>query len=154
LGFIGKDLVRLLEPYECNIIINDINVDYDFCKKYKLHPVNIEELLEKSDIVSIHTPLDASTKNILNDERLSIMKNSAILINLARGGLIDERKVASMLKNGELLGAAFDVFNSEPPDKDNELLKYDNFISIPHIGGSSIEAITAMGIAAIESLDG
>lgn len=86
-----------------------------------------EELLAKSDIVTLHTPLDNSTKNMLTAERLSLMKSDAILVNVARGGLLDEYALKEMLINGRLGGAALDVFATEPP-KDKELLKLKNFI--------------------------
>jgi phosphoglycerate dehydrogenase-like enzyme len=114
--------------------------------------VGKEELLAKSDIVTLHTPLDNSTKNMLTAERLSLMKSDAILVNVARGGLLDEYALKEMLINGRLGGAALDVFATEPP-KDKELLKLKNFIVTPHIGGSSNEAIMAMGNAAIYGLE-
>ena len=89
---------------------------------------------------------------MLSVDRLNLMKKSAILINLARGGLVDEDELKNMLLNNRLAGAAFDVFLEEPP-QDKELLNLPNFLVTPHIGGSSQEAILAMGRAAIQGLD-
>jgi phosphoglycerate dehydrogenase-like enzyme len=151
-GFIGKDLVKLLQPFNCLILVNDIQ-NYDaFYKQYNIKSVEKDELLAKSDVVTLHTPLDDSTINMLTAERLSLMKSDAILINAARGGLIDELALKNMLKNGKLGGAALDVFAIEPP-KDKELLELPNFIVTPHIGGSAKEAILAMGRAAIDGLE-
>ena len=97
-------------------------------------------------------PLDDSTRNILNQERLQMLKNSAVLINLARGGLIDEAILKKMLLEKRIAGAALDVFEVEPPI-DKELLTMDNVLITPHIGGSTEEAILAMGVAAIDGLD-
>jgi len=83
---------------------------------------------------------------------LSLMKRSAILINIARGGLVDEVALKNMLIDHRLSGAAFDVFDSEPP-KDSELLSLPNFLATPHIGGSSEEAVLAMGRSAINGLE-
>jgi len=151
-GFVGKDLVKLLQPFKCTVLVNDI-INYDnFYKKYNVMAVSKKELLEKSDVVTLHTPLDNSTKNMLTDAMLALMKPNAILINAARGGLLDEAALKTMLINGELGGAALDVFAVEPPD-DMELLQLPNVIVTSHIGGSSNEAILAMGRAAIDGLD-
>lgn len=151
-GNIGKDLVKLLQPFDCNILVNDI-IEYPaFYAQYSIESTDIEDLLSRSDIVTLHVPLDDSTKNILNKQRLQLMKPNAVLINLARGGLVDEVKVKELLMEGKLAGAAFDVFNEEPP-KDQELLNLPNFLATSHIGGSSEEAILAMGRAAIRGLD-
>jgi len=88
---------------------------------------------------------------MLSSERLALMKPHAILINIARGGLIDELALKKMLMNGRLAGAALDVFTAEPLE-DKELMELPNFIVTPHIGGSSNEAVLAMGRAAIEGL--
>jgi D-3-phosphoglycerate dehydrogenase len=151
-GFVGKDLVKLLEPYGCRILVNDIKNYTGFYKQHNIEAVGKEELLEKADIISLHVPLDDTTKNMLTSQRLALMKPSAILINIARGGLLDENALKNMLKNGKLAGAALDVFATEPPN-DYELLELPNFIATSHIGGSSEEAIIAMGIAAIDGLD-
>lgn len=151
-GFIGKDLVKLLQPFNCPILVNDIQ-NYDaFYKQYNIKAVEKDELLAKSDVVTIHTPLDGSTINMLTAKRLSLMKSDAILINAARGGLIDEVALKHMLMNGQLGGAALDVFSIEPPE-DRELLELPNFIVTPHIGGSAYEAILEMGRFSIKGLE-
>ena len=151
-GHVGKDLVKMLQPFECKILVNDIENFHDFYKQYNIKPVEKEELLAKSDIVTLHTPLDDSTRNMLTAEKLSLMKSDAILINLARGNLLDENALKKMLMTNKLGGVALDVFSVEPP-KDAELLNLSNFIVTPHIGGSAKEAILAMGMAAIDGLD-
>jgi D-3-phosphoglycerate dehydrogenase len=151
-GHIGKDLIKLLQPFECSILVNDIRNYEDFYNKYNIKDVEKEELLERADIVTLHVPLDQSTQNMLSNKRLALMKKSAILINVARGGLVDEIALKNMLLNNCLAGAAFDVFLVEPP-QDKELLSLPNFLVTPHIGGSAQEAILAMGRAAIEGLE-
>jgi len=151
-GNIGKDLVHLLEPFQCPILVNDIRQYPEFYSKFNLQQVSKEELLTRSDVVTLHVPLDDSTRNMLTTERLSLMKPTAILINAARGGLVDEMALKEMLKDKRLAAAAFDVFIQEPP-QDRELLELDNFLATPHIGGSAEEAIIAMGLAAIDGLD-
>jgi len=150
-GHIGKDLAILLNAFGCRVMAHDV---VDFPEFYETHHVKktgLEDLLKSSDIVTVHLPLDDSTRHILSAERLALMKSDAILINTARGGVVDGAALKSMLVEGRLGGAAFDVFAGEPPE-DKELLGLDNFIVTPHIGGSAEEAILAMGRAAIRGL--
>lgn len=151
-GFIGKDLVQLLQPWDCNLLANDILDFPEFYKNYGVIPVGIEELLQRSDIITLHVPLDDATRNILSEKRLGLMKQTAILINTARGGLVDEKVLKIMLKEKRIAAAAFDVFAIEPPE-DTELLSLPNFLATPHIGGSAEEVILAMGRAAINGLE-
>ncbi|MFK5893437.1 MAG: phosphoglycerate dehydrogenase [Pseudomonadota bacterium] len=151
-GHIGKDLTPLLKAFGCKIIVNDIRDYPDFYTAEDIKPVSLETLLEQSDIVTIHTPLDNSTRDLLNAQRLSLLKPTAVLINAARGGLVDEVELKKMLQEKRLAAAAFDVFTVEPP-QDKELLELPNFLVTPHIGGSAHEAILAMGRAAINGLD-
>ena len=133
-------------------MVNDIVNFEKFYNKYNIKAVSKDELLKSSDIITLHTPLDDSTRNMLSSERLALMKPHAILINIARGGLIDESALKKMLMNGKLAGAALDVFTTEPP-LDKDLIDLPNLIVTPHIGGSSNEAILAMGRAAIAGLE-
>lgn len=151
-GHIGKDTAILLKGFDCRVLAHDILDFPDFYTEYQVTPVSLEELLRTSDIVTLHLPLDDSTRNIINAERLELMRPDAYLLNLARGNLVDEKKLKAMLKNGRLAGAALDVFAQEPPE-DQELLNLPNVIPTPHIGGSTEEAVLAMGRAAITGLD-
>ncbi len=151
-GHIGKDLAVLLKAFGCKVLAHDILDFPEFYEVNSVEPVGLEALLENSDIVTLHLPLDNSTKNILSAERLAAMKAGAVLINTARGGLVDEAALKTLLKEKRLAGAAFDVFAGEPPE-DMELLALPNFLATPHIGGSSEEAILDMGRAAIRGLD-
>ena len=151
-GHVGKDLAILLRAFGCRVLAHDILDFADFYAANGIQPMGLEALLETADVVTLHVPLDESTKNMLSARRLSRMKPDAILINAARGGLVDETALKSMLKEGRLAGAAFDVFADEPP-QDRELLCLPNFIATPHIGGSAEEAILNMGRAAIKGLD-
>ena len=151
-GHIGKDLVKLLQPFNCNILAHDILNFNDFYQENSITAVDIDELIKKSDIITLHLPLDDSTKNIISKDRLQMMKKDAILINLARGGLIDEDALKIAILENKIAGAALDVFAVEPPI-DNEFALMNNVLVTPHIGGSSEEAILAMGMAAIDGLE-
>lgn len=151
-GHIGKDLVPLLKVFDCPILVYDIRDYREFYESHSIEAVSLEELLTRADIVTLHVPLDASTRNMLDAQKLALLKPTAILINAARGGLVDERALKEMLRDKRLAAAAFDVFAVEPP-QDTELLALPNFLVTPHIGGSAHEAILAMGMAAIDGLD-
>lgn len=151
-GHIGKDLAPLLKAFDCEILANDILDFPEFYARHSIRPVALDSLLEQSDIVTLHVPLDDSTRGMLDAHKLSLMKDSAILINCARAGLVDETALKHLLVSGKLGGAGFDVLAQEPPD-DWELVNLPNFLVTPHIGGSSVEAVLAMGRAAIDGLD-
>ena len=149
---IGQEVIKLLQPWNCKFLVNDI-VDFpEFNLEYGITPVGIEELLINSDIISLHLPINQSTQNIISKSRLRLMKPTSILINTARGGLVDELALKDALKSKKIAAAALDVFQSEPP-KDFELLTLPNFLATPHIGGSTEEATLAMGRAAIQGLE-
>ncbi|CDL00655.1 putative D-3-phosphoglycerate dehydrogenase [Magnetospirillum gryphiswaldense MSR-1 v2] len=152
-GHIGKDLVTLLRAFDCKILAHDVLDFPDFYAAHSVLAVGLDHLLSESDVVTLHLPFDESTSNILGHRQLVRMKPNAILINAARGGLVDESVLKTMLAEGRLGGAAFDVFNNEPPE-DMELLQLPNFLALPHIGGSAEEAVLAMGFAAIDGLGG
>jgi len=151
-GHIGKDLVHLLKPYSCTVLVNDIRDFGAFYAEHGLQPIAFDELLANADVVTLHVPLDYSTAGMLDSRRLGLMKREAVLINTARGGLVDEIALKSMLIDGRIAAAGFDVFADEPPS-DVELLTLPNFLATPHIGGSAYEAVLAMGRAAILGLD-
>jgi D-3-phosphoglycerate dehydrogenase len=132
--------------------VNDILQYPDFYAAHAIEPVGLEALLRRSDVVTLHVPLDATTRGLLDADRLAMLKHTAVLINTARGELVDETAVKHMLLEKRLAAAAFDVFAVEPP-ADQELLALPNFLATPHIGGSAHEAVLAMGRAAIRGLD-
>ena len=151
-GHVGKDLARLLRAFGCRVLANDILDFPEFYNETKVIPASLNTVLQESDVVTVHLQLDNTTKNILDEKRLGLMKQDAVLINIARGGLVDEAALKVALKSGALAGAGFDVFRTEPPE-DSELLNLPNFLATPHIGGSAEEAILNMGRAAIAGLD-
>ena len=151
-GHVGKDLVRLLKPFNCKILAYDILDFKEFYSENNVTPVGLDDLIKNSDVVTLHLPLDDSTKNIMNKDRLHMLKKNAILINLARGGLIDEATLKEVLIDNKIAGVALDVFEIEPPI-DPTFAAMDNVLITPHIGGSTEEAILAMGMAAINGLD-
>jgi len=151
LGYIGKELVRLLKPFGCKILVNDIINQDKYYKENNLKETSKEQIFKTSDIVTIHTPYNHTTNNMINIEVLKSMRNSAYIINTSRGGIVNEADLKHALQNNIILGAAIDVYLEEPPT-DQEFLKLPNLICTPHIGGNAKEAVEAMGISAIEHL--
>ena len=145
-GKIGSDVGNMATALGMNVIC------YDVIKKVKFSLVGLDELLEKSDYVSIHVPLTDETRNMIGEAELAKMKPTAYIINCARGGIIDEKALADAVQSGKLAGAAVDVYSKEPPEIDNVLLKTENIICIPHLGASSEEAQVNCAVAAAEQV--
>ena len=140
LGNIGKRLGRLARALNMNIIGFDVvPIDDEFSKEVGLMKTDIDTLLASSDYVSLHVPLLDSTKHMIDSTKMASMKNTARIINTSRGGVIDEEALYEALKNGQLGGAALDVFEVEPATT-NKLATLPNFISTPHMGAQTKEA--------------
>jgi D-3-phosphoglycerate dehydrogenase len=150
-GHIGKELVQMLKPFNCRVLVNDIIDISDYAHTNNVELVTKEYLFQNSDIISVHTPLNASTKDMINKETILKMKQSVFLINTARGGIINEEDLKWALDSNKIGGAALDVFNVEPPE-DSEIMSCPNLIATPHIAGNSYEAVIAMGMAAINHI--
>lgn len=150
-GHIGKDLIQLLKPFNCKILVNDIIEQSEYYKLNNLIEVSKEEIYKNADVITIHTPLTSELKYFINKEILLKMKSNAILINTARGGLINQNDLKWALQNGIIAGAAIDVYEVEPPE-DREFISLPNLITTPHIGGNANEAVKAMGLAAIDNI--
>ena len=139
-GNIGRRLGRLAKGLYMNIIGFDvIPIDEEFSKDVGLMKADLDTLLQSSDYISLHVPLLDSTRHMINEEKLSLMKNTAKIINTSRGGVIDEDALYEALKNGKLGGAALDVFENEPVTN-SKLATLDNVILTPHIGAQTKEA--------------
>ena len=149
-GNVGKELVKLLKPFNDKIYVNDIIEQKEYYKKNNLKEVDKEFIFKNCDIITIHTPLTDKTKYLINQKTLEMLKENSVLINTARGEIINFYDLKRVLKEKNITVAS-DVFDIEPPT-DKELLKQPNFIPTPHIAGNSKEAILAMGNAAIDCL--
>ena len=150
-GHIGKELIRLLRPFGCRILVNDIIDQEEYYASVGVESVEKDQLFRESDVITLHTPHTLETHNMVDAEALAMMKSSAIVLNTARGELIDLDALKNALKSKLIAGAAIDVYYQEPPE-DPELIEIENLINTPHIGGNSIESILAMGRSAIKSL--
>lgn len=150
-GFIGQEVARLLAPFGCELAINDIVDKKAEIASFGAKAATKDEIFEKADFITVHTPLTDETRNLIDISVLKKMKNSAFVINTARGGIVDEIALKEALKNGDIAGAAIDAYLDEPPS-DKELLALPNLICTPHIGGNAGEAVLAMGQSAIKHL--
>ena len=154
-GNIGSCLVSLLKPFGNKILFFDerkfSSAEIDKFNDKNLKQASISEVLSTSDIVSIHIPLSSGTKNMINKDAFKQMKESIILINTSRGGIVDEVELYKFLKNNNLAFASFDVFEHEPAFK-SPLLKLDNFFASSHRASLTEQGIESMGIAAINGL--
>lgn len=147
-GTIGKAVARRLQGFGVEITFFDDNVGaISGAKKLSSLP----ELLAGSDVISLHVPLTEATRRLINAEALAQMKRSALLINTSRGGLVDQPALFSALRQGRIAGAAMDVFDKEPPDRD-AIIGVPNLLCSSHVGGISRESIRRMTISATDSV--
>ena len=152
LGNIGTRLVELLLPFDLKIMVNDILDKSIECKRLGIcAQVDLETLLKNSDVVSLHVPLNETTKNLITRKELSLMKPDALLINTSRGSIVNEKDLLNHLNKNVNFYACLDVFESEPAIG-NPLISHPQVVSTPHIGGNSVEARRAMGKAAVDLL--
>jgi D-3-phosphoglycerate dehydrogenase len=152
-GHVGQRVARICAAFGARILAHDIRTYDEFYRDCRVTPVSFDALLRESDIVTLHVPLDASTRDIIGAPEIARMKPGAFLINTARGGIVDELALRIALEKRQLAGAACDVFAQEPP-ADRALLSLANFVGTPHVGGGTEEAVLAMGRGAIAGLDG
>ncbi|WP_096202321.1 phosphoglycerate dehydrogenase [Bacillus sp. FJAT-45350] len=138
-GRIGTQLAIRAKAFEMNLFVFDPFLTKARAEKLGVQTATLDEVLENSDIITVHTPLTKETKGLLGMENIAKTKKGVFLINCARGGIIDERALLHFLENGHVGGAALDVFEEEPANE-NDLLAFDNVIATPHIAASTKEA--------------
>ncbi len=146
-GAIGKAVAKRAECLGMKIL------PYDVFPQDGL--VDLETLIKESDVITLHCPLTPETKNMIGAKELEMMKSTAILINTARGGLVDEAALAEALKKGTIAGAGFDVLTTEPPKEGNVLLDLDvpNLIVTPHVAWASREAMQILADQLIDNIE-
>ena len=150
-GNVGQELVRLLQPFQCKIWVQDIADRSGFCREFGAVETGFDEIIEEADIITLHVPLTENTENLIDKSVLAKMKPSAFLVNTSRGRVVHQEDLHQALVSGEIAGAGLDVFWEEPP-VETEFLQLPNLMVTPHIGGNSREAVEAMGRAAIQNL--
>ena len=151
-GNIGGLVVRRAQAFGMKVIAYDPFLSAEAAGKLGIELVELEQIFRRSDAMTLHVPLNEQTKNMVSAHTLSLMKPGALLVNCARGGLVDEKALADALKSKQLGGAALDVFEVEPPPADHPLFACENFIGTPHLGGSTEDAQANVAVIVCESM--
>jgi phosphoglycerate dehydrogenase-like enzyme len=150
-GNIGKEIVRLLQPFDCTIIACDVKDYPDFYRRWNVTPVSLDELLARAEVLTLHLPKTKATLGLYSRALLSKLRPDCVLINTCRGGIVDEDALLERLDSGALTAACFDVFAVEPAQNDR-LLRHPNMLAAPHIGASTEETRLILVRAAIRGL--
>ncbi|MBM7622660.1 C-terminal binding protein [Sporohalobacter salinus] len=151
-GRIPRKLAEKAAAFGLELLVYDPFIDEEIAAKYGVKLVELDELMKKSDFVSVHVPLNNDTRHMISTKEFKLMKESAFIINTARGAVIDEAALIEALKNKELAGAGLDVTEQEPIENDNPLLEMDNVIITPHVGWYSKEAQIELQTRAAEGV--
>ena len=153
-GRIGREFARIAKGFQANIIYCDaVRAPTSVEQEVGAERLALDDLLQRADVVSVHTPLTAETKGLINARTLGLMKPSAILVNTSRGPVIDEPALIEALRNNRIAGAGLDVFTAEPLETDSPLLSLDNVVLTSHIAGVTLDTWSrriAFGFANIE----
>lgn len=152
-GRIGYQVAKRAKAFEMKVLAYDVQIQklMSYVKEVGVENVSLQELLKRSDFITLHVPLLPQTIRMIGEKEIAAMKDGAYLINASRGGIIDEEALKNALKSGKLSGAALDVFEAEPP-KDTALTGLDNVVCTPHIGAQTEEAQKDAGILVAEKL--
>ncbi|MBU1727589.1 MAG: phosphoglycerate dehydrogenase [Candidatus Omnitrophica bacterium] len=149
-GRIGREVAKRALSFGMNVLAYDPFLSVDVASSLGVEVVELKELLEKSDYITVHTPLTDETKHVISAPQFAIMKKGVRIINCARGGIIDEEGLIAAIKEGKVAGAALDVFEKEPLLAESELLKLDGVVLTPHLGASTEEAQVNVAIEVAE----
>jgi D-3-phosphoglycerate dehydrogenase len=150
-GNIGRIVGELGRGIKMKVLAYDPYMSAEKIKELGGEPVSFDDLLARSDYITIHVPKSKETTHLFNAEAIGRMKNGAYLINCARGGIVDENALYDALVSGKLAGGALDVFEVEPPGE-HKLLTLDNFVCTPHLGASTFEAQVNVAVAAADQI--
>jgi D-3-phosphoglycerate dehydrogenase / 2-oxoglutarate reductase len=152
LGKIGRAVARRIAAFEARILASDPYLTAEQAAEASAKLVGLPELLGRSDVISVHTPLTAQTRGMIGHAQIDAMKPGSYLLNVARGGIVDEAVLATALAEGRLAGAALDVYSAEPMDADSPLRSAPNIVFTPHLGASTTEAQDRVGIEMAEQV--
>jgi D-3-phosphoglycerate dehydrogenase len=151
LGQVGKKVARLALRFEMNVLAYDVLRDESFAQSHGINYSSLEDVLAKSDFVSIHVPLGPGTRGLIGEREIGLMKKGAYLVNLSRGDIVDEEALYRALKEKKMGGAALDVFSKEPPSE-SPLFTLDDVILTPHMGGYTREALRETGMICVRDI--
>lgn len=151
LGAIGKRLASYCKGLGMKVAAYDPYIDLNYCEEHQILPLSLESLLQTSDIISLHLPLNEKTRHIIHAGTIARMKDGAILINASRGAIVDEAAAYEALLTGKLGGLGLDAFEAEPPTG-SKLLKLENVVATPHTGAHTEEAVRNMQSLSVQNL--
>ena len=151
-GRIGQAVAKRCKGFDVNILVYDPFVDKEIIQKNDYRKVNFDDGIKEADFITIHMPLSDQTKNLINKKEFEQMKNNAIIVNTARGGIINEQDLYWALKNKKIYGAGTDVFEIEPPNSNNPLFTLDNILLSPHNAALTLECRKRMAIETVENI--
>lgn len=146
LGRIGREVAKRLQSFDTTVVGYDPVLTSDAVRDLGIEPVTFDELIESSDIITIHIPLIAETRGLLGRDALARMRRGGFIVNCARGGIVDEAALLEALESGQVAGAALDVFDGEPPTLPSPLIDHPRVVATPHIAASTEEAQTRVAI--------
>lgn len=152
IGRVGSVVADRARGLRMNVLAYDPFLSPEMAEKLEVELLSLDELLERSDYITIHVPKTEETTNLINKELFKKMRDGVFLINCARGGIVNEKDLFDAIKSGTVAGAALDVFEKEPPDPDNPLLDLEEVICTPHLGASTEEAQEKVAIAIAEQM--
>lgn len=139
-GRIGGEVARRARAFGMKVIAYDPYLQPDRARQLEITPVSLDEAMSRGDVISLHVPLTDATANMVGARELALMKPTAVIVNAARGGVLDEMALVDVLRDGRIAGAALDVFSAEPLPGDHPLRDLDNVLLTPHIGAATLEA--------------
>lgn len=152
LGRIGKGVARRGQGFDMRILAYDPFFDEAFATAHGVERAeSLEQVMREADFVSVHMPLNDETRGIINAEKIALMKPTAILVNTARGAIVDEEALADALEQGRIFGAGLDVYATEPPTN-SRLLRCERAITMPHISSNTPGALLAMGNGVVDAI--
>jgi D-3-phosphoglycerate dehydrogenase len=151
LGAVGKAVAQRARGFSMKVLAYDPFINKQYAEEQGIIVSDFDSLIKESDIISLHLPLDQKTRHIINAEVMARMKRGVILINTARGGLIDESAANELLRSGHLGGLGLDAYEEEPPGK-SPLFELDNVVLTPHTGSHTAEATAAMAAMSVDNL--
>ena len=151
-GRIGQCLAKRCKGFESNVYVCDPFVDKNIIEKENCKKINFEDGVKLADFISIHIPINNKTKNLIDKKQFLEMKKNCILINTARGGIVNEKDLLWALENNMILGAGLDVFEIEPPDNNHPFFKLDNILLTPHNAALTLECRKRMSLECAENI--